>query len=94
MLISHELIKLLQKCRDKSYITAILCPQSEVHFSFVKLLVNIPLILSSSEMTIFYSLSETNSADMKYANIIVNASTATLLSLIGNFKLTEQATNF
>jgi hypothetical protein len=31
---------------------------------------------------------------MKYANIILNACTATLLSLIGNFKLTEQSTNF
>jgi hypothetical protein len=31
---------------------------------------------------------------MKYANIILNACTATLLSLISNFKLTEQAANF
>ena len=45
-------------------------------------------------MTILNSLSETNSTDMKYASIILNACTATLLSLIGNFKLTEQATNF
>ena len=35
-----------------------------------------------------------NSKDLKYCNIVLNASTAMILSLIGNFKLTEQATNF
>jgi hypothetical protein len=94
MPISNDQIKLLQSYRDKSYITSILCSQSEEHFSFIKSLVNIPLILSSSVMTILNSLSETNSTDMKYANIILNATTATILSLIGNFKLTEQSTNF
>ena len=57
-------------------------------------MVNIPLILSSSVMTILNSLSEINSTDMKYANIILNATTATILSLIGNFKISEQETNF
>ena len=94
MPISNDQIKLLQSYRDKSYITSILCSQSEEHFSFIKSLENIPLILSSSVMTILNSLSETNTTDMKYANIILNATTATLLSLISNFKLTEQATNF
>ena len=94
MPISNDQIKLLQSYRDKSYKTSMLCSQSEEHFSFIKSLVNIPLILSSSVMTRLNSLSETNSTDMKYANIILNACTATLLSLIGNFKLTEQATNF
>ena len=94
MPIIYDQIKLLQSYRDKSYITSILCSQSEEHFSFIKSLVNIPLILSSSVMTILNSLSETNSTDMKYANIILNACTATLLSLIGNFKLNEQSANF
>ena len=31
---------------------------------------------------------------MKYANIVLNATTATILSLIGNFKISEQETNF
>jgi hypothetical protein len=31
---------------------------------------------------------------MKYANIILNAWTSLILSLVGNFKLPEQATNF
>jgi len=56
-MLSEDQIKLLQGYRDKSYITSILCQQSEEHFSFLKSMVNIPF-------------------------------------LIGNFKLTEQATNF
>ena len=94
MVISNDQIKLLQSYRDKSYVTSILCSQSQEHYSFIKSLVNIPLILSSSVMTILNSLSETNSTDMKYANIVLNATTATILSLIGNFKISEQETNF
>ena len=94
MTISSDQIKLLQSYRDKSYITSILCSQSEEHFSFIKSLVNIPLVLSSSVFTILNSLNEENSTDMKYANIILNACTATLLSLVSNFKLQEQAINF
>ena len=94
MPISNDQIKLHQSYRDKNFITSILCSQSEEHFSFIKSLVNIPLIISSSVFTILNSLNEENSADMKIANIVLNATTATILSLIGNFKLTEQATNF
>ena len=93
-MLSEDQIKLLQGYRDKSYITSILCQQSEEHFTFLRSMVNIPLILTSSVMTILNSLNETDSKDLKYCNIVLNASTAMILSLIGNFKLTEQATNF
>ena len=56
--------------RDKSYITSISCQQSEEHFSFLKSMVNIPLILTSSIMTILNSLNETESKDLKYCNIV------------------------
>ena len=51
MPISSEQIKLLESYRDKAYITSILCSQSTEHFSFLRSIVNIPLILSSSTMT-------------------------------------------
>ncbi len=51
MAISSEQIKLLESYRDKSYITSILCSQSAEHFSFLRSIINIPLILSSSTMT-------------------------------------------
>jgi uncharacterized membrane protein YqgA involved in biofilm formation len=79
-MLSEDQIKLLQGYRDKSYITSILCQQSEEHFSFLKSMVNIPLILTSSVMTILNSLNETESKDLKYCNIFLDASTAMILS--------------
>jgi len=94
MPISSEQIKLLESYRDKAYITSILCSQSSEHFSFLRSIVNIPLILSSSTMTVLNSMNEGTNDNMKYANIILNAWTSLILSLVGNFKLPEQATNF
>ena len=94
MPISSEQIKLLESYRDKTYITSILCSQSSEHFSFLRSIVNIPLILSSSTMTVLNSMNEGTNNNMKYANIILNAWTSLILSLVGNFKLPEQATNF
>jgi hypothetical protein len=94
MPISQEQIKLLESYRDKAYITSILCSQSAEHFSFLRSIINIPIILSSSTMTVLNSMSESNDNNMKFANIILNAYTSLILSLVSNFKLPEQATNF
>ena len=93
MPISTDHIKLLESYRDKAYITSILCSQSQEHFSFLRSMVNLPIILSSSIMTVLNSMSD-NSNEMKYDNIVLNTWTSLILSIIGNFKLTEQATNF
>jgi hypothetical protein len=45
-------------------------------------------------MTVLNSMDEGGNNNMKYANIVLNAWTILILSLIGNFKLPEQATNF
>ena len=98
MPISTEQIQLLESYRDKAYITSILCSQSSENFSFLRSIVNIPLILSSSTMTVLNSMSEDDDNRMKFANIILNAWTSLILSLVGNFKLPEQTreqvTNF
>ena len=94
MAISPEQIKLLESYRDKAYITSILCSQSAEHFSFLRSIVNIPLILSSSTMTVLNSMDEGTNNNMKYANIVLNAWTSLILSLVGNFKLPEQFANF
>ena len=94
MAISPEQIKLLESYRDKAYITSILCSQSAEHFSFLRSIVNIPLILSSSVMGIMNSMDEGTNNNMKICNIVLNAWTSLILSLVGNFKLPEQATNF
>jgi hypothetical protein len=94
MVISSEQIKLLESYRDKAYITSILCSQWTEHFSFLRSIVNIPLKLSSSTMTVLNSMNEGTNNNMKYANIVLNAWTSLILSLVDNFKLPEQATNF
>ena len=94
MPISTDHIKLLESYRDKAYITSILCSQSAEHFSFLRSIINIPIILSSSVMTVMNSMNETNSNEIKISNIVLNTWTSLILSLVGNFKLTEQATNF
>lgn len=93
-MLTQDQIKLLEDYRDKSDITSILCSQSEEYFSFIRTMVNIPLIFSSSIMTILNSMDEARSNEIKICNIVLNTATATILSLIGNFHLTEQAVNF
>ena len=70
MPITDEQVKLLNAYRDKSYISNILCEQCSEFYSFLKSMVNIPLILSSSAMTILNS-SSFNAEDMKIPNVII-----------------------
>ena len=39
-------------------------------------------------------MNESNTNEIKISNIVLNTWTSLILSLVGNFKLTEQATNF
>jgi hypothetical protein len=45
-------------------------------------------------MTVLNSMDEGGNHNIKYVNIILNEWTILILSLVGNFKLPEQATNF
>ena len=85
----HTLIK---QYRDKCYITCILCQESSSYNNLMKTIINIPLILTSSAMTVINS--SFNADDIKIANIILNASTSLILSLLGNFKFTEKSSHF
>ena len=66
MTVTSEQIKILEGYRDESYMTSILCSQSSEHFSFLRSTINIPLIVSSSTMTVLNSMSEGNDNSMKY----------------------------
>jgi hypothetical protein len=94
MPISSEHVKFLESYRDKAYITSILCVQSSEHFEFLRSIINIPLILSSSVMTVMNKMNESNRYEININNIVINTWTSLILSLVGNFKLTEHATNF
>lgn len=45
-------------------------------------------------MTILNSMNDINTIEIKYANIILNSCTVTILSLVGNFKLAERELSF
>ena len=93
MTLSIEQIKLLESYRDKAYICNILCDETFNHYSFIKNLVNLPLILSSSIMTVLNS-SDFDPMAMRIPNIVLNASTSLILSLINNYKLPEKCQTF
>ena len=97
-------LKILNEIKNKSLVISVLCSKSCTLFSRIRTFINIPLILSSGAMTILNSMTgdygdsgdSGSSGDIgdyngiKYANIVVNSCTVTIISLIGNFKLAER----
>ena len=83
----------LEMYRDRCYIMSLLCSESSSFFSLLKTLLNLPIILTSSIMSIMNSGLFTTD-DMKLPNIILNTSTALILSLVNTFKLPERQSNF
>jgi hypothetical protein len=62
-------------------------------YSFIIISNDIKLF-TKKVMTVMNSMNEPNSNEKKISNIVLNTWTSLILSLVGNFKLTEQATNF
>lgn len=93
MNISNTQLKLLENYRDKAYIMTVLLQEHSDYYSFVSHCFNLPLIFSSSIMTVLNS-SGFDSDQMRIPNIVLNASTSLILSLIGNFKFSDRVSNF
>lgn len=88
-MITTEQISLLQQYRDKSYVMNVLMTKSYERFNLIKTMTNIPIILSSGVMAIINS-SSFDGNEMKMPNIIMNSLTAMMLSMIGNFQVSEK----
>lgn len=86
-------INLLKSYKDKSYVMGVLCEKSYEHFSFIKSLCNIPLIIISSVMAIFNS-STFDGNEMKIPNVVINSLTAMIVGIINNFRVNEKESNF
>ena len=84
---------ILKEYRDKTYIYQILTTKTNEYYSQIKQIINIPLIISSSLMTILNSGSF-DPETMKVPNIVINALTALLISLINNYKIVEKQQTF
>lgn len=84
--------EVLTAYRDKSFVSAILYEEHANYYSFISSLFSVPLIILSSAMTVINSSFSAN--DIKVINIILNASTSLILSLVGNFKFGDRSNNF
>ena len=85
-------IQTLQDYRDKSYVLCILYEHHSNFYNFIKNIINIPLILISSTMSIINSNFEPT--ELKVINITVNCIVALLLSMLNNFKVDIKAQTF
>ena len=62
--------KILETYRDRAFITSLVCGECSDFYSMIRSVINIPLIIGSSVLTILNS-SEINKEDLKISNIIV-----------------------
>ena len=90
-MITNQQLELLKQYKDKSFINALLAEEGYNHYNFLKNIINIPLIVCNTAMVIINSLIS-NEDLLKILNIILNASTGLILSLISNFKIYEHIT--
>lgn len=93
MNLNDKQVKLIQDYRDKSYILNVLMCRSYERFNLIKVLTNIPIILSSSIMAILNS-SSFDGNEMRLPNIIMNTITAMVLSMTANFNVSEKEVLF
>ena len=92
-MISTQQQELLKHYKEKAFVSAILAEEACSYFSFIKNIINIPLIICNSVMVCINS-SITNQELLKILNIILNSSTGLILSLISNFKIYEHITQY
>lgn len=88
-----HVIRQLTEYRDKVFIYNILTSKASDFYGTLKSFVNIPIIVSSSALSIINSSFEPNDI-LKLINIIFNCFVAFMVSMISNFKITEKASNF
>lgn len=77
--------KLLDKCECMT----LLCTRASSYWSMVKFVFNIPLVLTSSAMCIINSISE-DANEIKVPNIVVNACSVLIMSLLNSIKPSEK----
>ena len=87
------LFRSLKSYKDKAFIMNILCELSYNQYTFYKNIINIPLILINTAMTILNSIIE-KSDDMKIPNIILNSSTGLIIAFISQYKIYEKINDF
>jgi len=83
-------IKLLDKCEAM----CLLCTKASSHWSFIKWLLQFPLIFTSSVMCILNSFDNNEDGNMKIPNVVVNGCSVLIMSLQNNLKVSEKVELF
>ena len=83
-------IRLLDRCEAMSLLSS----KGSSHWSFIKLLLQIPLILTSSIMCILNSFKSESENNMRIPNVVVNGFSVLILSLQNNLKVAEKVELF
>lgn len=86
-------VQLLEQYRDKAYVSNVLCQLTSEYYNRVKNILTLPLIISSTIMMVL-NASNVHQNEMKYINIILNASTSLILAMSNNFKIPEKHSLF
>ena len=80
---------------DKAEAMSLLCTKSSGHWSLIKTIFSIPLIVTSSVMCILNSFEEKeNAGSMRVPNVCVNGVSVFLLALQNNLRTNEKTENF
>ena len=88
----NNYIPILKEYQDKVYVYNVLCVRTYEYYTHIKTFINIPLILSSSCLSILNA--SFDAENMKIANIVASGCTALMISLINNFKVAEKSQVF
>jgi hypothetical protein len=79
---------------SKSEALSLLCNKTAGHWSLIKFVLSIPLIVTSSVMCVMNSFESETNQTMRLANIIVNAVSVLVLSVQNNLKASEKVELF
>jgi hypothetical protein len=86
-------LKQLEILRDKVYIYQVLTTKSNIWYSNLKQIINIPIILSSFALSILNSNS-VSADEMKLPNIVINSIIGLMVSLINQFRIVEKQSSY
>ena len=78
-----------EKLLDKAEAMTLLCTRASSYWSIIKFCFNIPMVLTSSSMCIINSISE-DANGIKIPNIVVNACSVLIMSLLSSVKPSEK----
>lgn len=82
-----------QKLLDKSECLALLCTKANSHWSFIRFLFQIPIIIIATVMVVMNSFNGTGEK-MRIANVVVNGCNILILSFFNQLRVAEKCEIF